>query len=139
MNKESVDAMLMAMIQGGEGISDLLFVTGKPPLVEEHGKLKPSAAGACAAVLGSEDIQRLAECLMDGKERLVSDFASLGSCDCSYSIENFARFRVNIFKQNGRHGIVMRRLQSKIPTLEKLGLPPIFRDIIKEKTGIVFV
>ena len=59
-----------------------------------------------------------------------------GSCDCSYAIENLARFRVNIFKQNGRHAIVMRKLQSDIPTLEQLGLPPVFREIVKEnRTG----
>jgi twitching motility protein PilT len=67
------------------------------------------------------------------------EFATTGSCDCSYAIENLARFRVNIFKQNGRHAIVMRKLQSKIPTLEVLELPPIFREIVKEKDGIILL
>jgi twitching motility protein PilT len=67
------------------------------------------------------------------------EFAAIGSCDCSYAIENLARFRVNIFKQNGRHAIVMRKLQSQVPTLEQLGLPPIFREIVKEKNGIILV
>ncbi len=130
----------MAMVKGGEGISDLLFVAGKPPLVEEHGKLKAAAAIApYTSELTGDDIERLAGCLMQGNPRLVDDFANLGSCDCSYSIEKLARFRVNVFKQNGRHAIVMRKLQSVIPTLDKLGLPPIFRQIVKEKTGVVFV
>jgi len=140
MNKETVDELLMAMVKGGEGISDLLFVAGKPPLVEEHGKLKAAAAIApYTSELTGDDIERLAGCLMQGNPRLVDDFANLGSCDCSYSIEKLARFRVNVFKQNGRHAIVMRKLQSVIPTLDKLGLPPIFRQIVKEKTGVVFV
>ncbi|MDP9004134.1 MAG: PilT/PilU family type 4a pilus ATPase, partial [Verrucomicrobiota bacterium] len=67
------------------------------------------------------------------------EFASTGSCDCSYAIDDLARFRVNVFKQNGRHAVVMRKLQSEIPTLESLGLPPIFREIVKEKNGIVLV
>jgi len=46
---------------------------------------------------------------------------------------------VNIFKQNGRHAIVMRKLQSSVPTLEKLALPTIFREIVKEKDGIVLL
>jgi twitching motility protein PilT len=46
---------------------------------------------------------------------------------------------VNIFKQNGRPAIVMRKLQTEIPTLDQLGLPPIFREMIKEKNGIIFV
>jgi twitching motility protein PilT len=47
--------------------------------------------------------------------------------------------RVNIFKQNGRQAIVMRKLQTEIPTLEGLGLPPIFQEMIKEKNGIIFI
>ena len=56
---------------------------------------------------------------MDGNERLTSDLDERGSCDCSYAIENVARFRVNIFKQSGRFAIVMRKLQTEIPTLER--------------------
>src|SRR6202030_4141448 len=44
-----------------------------------------------------------------------------------------------IFKQNAKQAIVMRRLQSEIPTLEKLGLPPVFSEMIKERNGIIFV
>src|SRR5437764_4935249 len=77
--------------------------------------------------------------MMDGDERLKNDFATYGSCDCSYALGDIARLRVNIFKQNGRQAIVMRKLQTKIPTLEGLGLPPIFNQMIKEKHGIIFV
>jgi twitching motility protein PilT len=70
---------------------------------------------------------------------LKSDFSTLGSCDCSYALADLARLRVNIFKQNGRPAIVMRKLQTEIPTLDALGLPPIFREMIKEKNGIIFV
>src|SRR5204863_226288 len=84
-------------------------------------------------------IHQLADHIMGGSERLQMEFAATGSCDCSYAIENLARFRVNIFKQNSRHAIVMRKLQSEVPTLEQLGLPPIFRQIVKEKNGIILV
>jgi twitching motility protein PilT len=57
----------------------------------------------------------------------------------SYALAEKARFRVNIYKQNGRRGIVMRRLQSKIPSLTDLNLPPIFAEMVKEKNGIIFV
>jgi twitching motility protein PilT len=46
---------------------------------------------------------------------------------------------VNIFRQNGNHAIVMRKLSTKIPTCDGLNLQPIFREIIKEQTGIIFV
>src|SRR5205085_1910179 len=81
-------------------------------------------------VLTSALIDQVAAQIMNGSERLRLEFANSGSCDCSYAIENLARFRVNIFKQNGRHAIVMRKLQSNVPTLEKLALSPIFREIV---------
>jgi twitching motility protein PilT len=46
---------------------------------------------------------------------------------------------VNIFRQRGRKAIVMRKLQTEIPTLDGLGLPPIFKEMVKEKNGFVFV
>src|SRR3712207_3038671 len=76
---------------------------------------------------------------MGTNQRLRTDFTERGSCDCSYALGEVARFRVNIFRQNGRHAIVMRKLQSEIPTLEKLNLPPVFREIIREKNGIVVI
>src|SRR4029077_13417889 len=74
-----------------------------------------------------------------GEERLINEYVTTGSCDCSYAIENIARFRTNIYKENRRRAIVMRKLQSKVPNLSVLGLPPIFAEIVKEKNGIVLV
>ncbi len=74
-----------------------------------------------------------------GEERLTGDLTRAGSCDCSYALPGVARFRVNIFRQNGRPSIVMRKLQTEIPTLEGLGLPPIFQEMTMEKNGIIFV
>lgn len=125
------------MVQSADGVSDLLFSVGKPPMVEHFGKLEefPIDTG----VLTPEQIKIVSVHLMQGDERLINDLARLGSCDCSYALGNVARFRVNIFKQNGRQAIVMRKLQTTIPTLEALGLPQIFREMIKEKNGIIFV
>ena len=139
MNREIVDALLTGMLHTGEGVSDLLFVAGKAPLVEYHGRLQDFPIDTPDAVLSSELIEHIAGIMIDGNERLTKDLAKNGSCDCSYAVEGLARFRVNIFKQCGRFAIVMRKLASEIPTLEKLGLPPIFREMIKEKNGIIFV
>ena len=139
MNREIIDALLTGMLQTGDGVSDLLFVAGRPPLVEYHGRLQEFPIDTPDAVLTPELIQAIADIVIDGNERLTSDLAKNGSCDCSYAIEGLARFRVNIFKQCGRLAIVMRRLASEVPTIEQLGLPPVFREMIKEKNGIIFV
>jgi twitching motility protein PilT len=139
MNKEILDALLTSMLESGEGVSDLLFVVGKSPLVETHGRLQDFPIDTPGGVLSAELIEQIAGVLMAGHERLTSDLRERGSCDCSYALAELARFRVNIFKQRGRHAIVMRKLQSEVPTLEKLNLPPIFREVTKEKNGIVLL
>jgi twitching motility protein PilT len=139
MLKEDVDSLLSSMIESYEGVSDLFFVVGKPPQIEAYGKLKPYPDDSAAAILTPNKVEDLSVFLMNGIERLQRDFLSQGACDCSYGIEGFARFRVNIFRQNGHHAIVMRKLNSLIPTIDKLNLQPVFREMIKEKTGIIFV
>jgi twitching motility protein PilT len=133
---EQLDALLSAMLNSAEGISDLLFIAGKPPQTEVHGRLKPFEA---EPPLDSASIEGLARTIIAGNQRLVQDLADNGSCDCSYSLPGSARFRVNIYKQNGNFAMVLRQLQSKIPSMDMIKLPPVFREIIKEKTGLIFV
>jgi twitching motility protein PilT len=131
-----LDQLLTAMIQSAEGISDLLFVVGKPPQTEVHGRLKKYEA---EPVLNSDRIEGLARAIIAGRPRLTKDLAETGSCDCSYSLGEISRFRVNIYRQNGCYAMVLRRLQSKVPSLESLKMAPVFHEIIKEKTGLIFV
>jgi twitching motility protein PilT len=139
MDRKTVDALLTGMLESADGVSDLLFIVGKPPLVEVHGRLSDFPIDTPETVLTPALVEQIASQVMNGSERLRLEFANSGSCDCSYAIENLARFRVNIFKQNGRHAIVMRKLQTHVPTLDSLGLPPIFREIVKEKDGIILL
>ena len=139
MDRVIIDALLKGMLESAEGVSDLLFIAGKPPLIEINGRLKEFPIDTPDSTMTPLLVEQLASEIMNGSERLRVEFATSGSCDCSYAIEDLARFRVNIFKQNGRHAVVMRKLQSEIPTLERLGLPPIFREMIKEKDGIILL
>ncbi|MDQ2658996.1 MAG: PilT/PilU family type 4a pilus ATPase [Verrucomicrobiota bacterium] len=139
MNKDLIDALLTAMVKSGPGVSDLLFAVGRPPMIEEYGVLQQFPIDTPGGVLTPEQIEQISTLLNRGDERLVSDLEKMGSCDCSYALGDVARFRVNIFRQNGRQAIVMRKLQTAIPTLEGLGLPPIFNEMVKEKNGIIFV
>jgi twitching motility protein PilT len=136
ISKVELDRLLMAMVQSAEGISDLLFVTGKPPQVEVHGQLKPFEQ---EAMLTNARIEGLAKVIISDNARLTQDLVEQGSCDCCYSLPDSNRFRTNIYRQNGNYAMVLRRLQSQIPSLELLRLPPVFREIIKEKTGLIFV
>lgn len=139
MDRATVDALIASMLETRNRISDLLFIAGKPPLVEVEGRLTPFAAEGPHSVLNPQFIDELADYIIGGDQRLINDYNTSGSCDCSYSIEDLARFRVNIYRANRRRAIVMRKLQSVVPTLESLALRPVFREMIKEKNGIILV
>ena len=136
---KKIDILLASMIESAEGISDLLFVANRMPQVEVHGRLRPFAPESPDAVLTSARIEGLAKVIINKNPRLLEDLANHGSCDCSYSLEDNCRFRVNIYRQNGNYAMVLRRLQSQIPSMDKLQLPPVFREVIKEKNGLIFV
>ena len=140
MDKRIVDALITSMLETGDRVSDLLFIEGKPPLVEIDGRLRSVATkNIHDLVVTPQLIEALSAQIIGDEERLMTEYAATGSCDCSYAIENVARFRANIYKENSRRAIVMRKLQSSVPTLAALDLPPIFREIVKEKNGIVLV
>jgi twitching motility protein PilT len=77
--------------------------------------------------------------LINGNPRLTEDLIRTGSCDSSYSVADQLRFRVNVFSQRGRYSIVMRKLNTEIPSLSQLQLPEIFRQVAQEKTGLVLI
>jgi len=118
MDKKTVDGLLAAMVQSEKGISDLLFIDGKTPLLYVYGRLCEFPLDPPGSVPLSDLIQGVADHMMGGNERLLASLAATGSCDCSYEVDGIVRLRVNIYKTNGRHAIVMRRFPSAIPTPE---------------------
>jgi hypothetical protein len=124
------------MLKTYDGISDLNFSIGHPLQVEDFGELKPVFVDPPIEQLTPVQTEQLALTLMQGNRRLMPEYLVNGSCDYSYAIAGEARFHVNIFRQRG---IVMRKLQSAIPSLKSLNLPDIFAEIAKEKTGLVLV
>jgi twitching motility protein PilT len=139
MRTPDLDRMLSAMLNTYDGISDLNFSVGRPLQVEDFGELKPVFVDPPIERLTAFQTEQIALALMQGNRRLMRDYLLAGSCDCGYSLSEEARFRVNIFRQQGHFSIVMRKLQAVIPTLESLELPAIFREIAKEKNGLVLV
>jgi twitching motility protein PilT len=139
MRLPDLDKILSAMLHTHPGISDLNFSVGHPLQVESFGELKPALTDPPIDLLTPYQTEQIALALMQGDRRLMYDYLSGGSCDLSYALSDEARFRVNIFRQRGNFAIVLRRLEAAVPTLETLQLPGIFRDIAKEKTGLVLV
>jgi twitching motility protein PilT len=139
MRAPDLDRILSAMLKTHDGISDLLFSAGHPLQVESYGELKPAFVDPPIERLTPYHTEQLALGLFQGNRRLMRTYLVEGSCDCSYALNDEARFRVNIFRQQGHFAIVMRKLQTVVPTLQTLGLPSIFSEIAKEKTGLVLL
>src|SRR5207237_3601441 len=118
--------ILSAMLQTYDGISDLNFSVGHPMQVEDFGELKPVFVDPPIEALTPYQTEQIALTLMQGNRRLIYDYLTGGSCDSSYSLGEYARFRVNIFRQQGHFSVVLRKLKAEVPPIEALGLPGIF-------------
>ncbi len=139
MRKVEWDAIIKAMLESREGISDLMFIVGRPPQVEAFGTLYPVALNPSIEELTPIQIEQMAMVMIGGNPRLLRDLVRFGSADASYGIGDKARFRVNIHRQQHNIGIVMRLLATRVPTLDELGMPPIFKKMVREKNGLILI
>ncbi len=139
MHKPELDALLHAMVEAYDGISDLVFAVGRPLQVEAQGVLHPVYTQPGISTLTAYQIEQVALTIIGEDRRLYTELFRTGSCDCGYGLSDHVRFRVNIFRQRGNWAIVMRRLQTEMPTLSSLNLPPIFQDMVGLKNGLVLV
>ncbi len=139
MRRAEVDDMLAAMLDSHENVSDLNLTVDRPLQVEASGELVAVPFTPPIARLTPFQTEIVALNLMNNDRRLSQMLASQGSCDLSYQLANRARFRVNIFQQRGQLSIVLRKLETAIPTLDDLKLPEAFRKMLDEKTGLILV
>src|ERR1051325_10569497 len=129
---------IMAMLDVGDGISDLIFSVGRPAQVEKHGELTGVDIPGIPQLTIAQTAQ-ISRQLINGNEVALRDLKDKGACDLSYAIPNCARFRVNVFKQRGTFAIVMRVIANKIPSLADLKLPTRLSELAGLKNGIVLV
>jgi twitching motility protein PilT len=139
MRRHELDQILRRMLHFEHEVSDLNFTVNKPPQIESFGELIPVNLDPPIERLTPFQTETLALNLISSNRRLTEELLRRGSCDSSYSLSDSTRFRVNIFSQRGNISIVLRKLNTDIPTLDQLGHPPIFKQVPKEKTGLVLV
>ncbi len=139
MQKQEIDHILTKMLESHDNVSDLNLTPGKPLQVESSGELVPVVMEPDIKILTPFQTEIFALNLIGQDRRLSEILIEEGSCDLSYSLGDKARFRVNIFSRSGKYSIVLRKLETKIPTLKGLNLPPAFHKMVKEKNGIIFV
>jgi twitching motility protein PilT len=138
MKRADLDRILTGMLSAHPRISDLNFTVGRPCQVAADGKLHPVVMDLATSYLIPFQTEQLALTLINDDRRLLADLFRHGSCDFSYDLSDGPRFRVNVFSQRGVYSIVMRKLESKVPTVEDLNLPDCFKAMAREKNGIIF-
>ncbi len=139
MRRPELDAILTTMLDSQPEVSDLLFTADKPLQVESFGELKPVACDPPIEKLTPFQTEMVALNLMGDNLWHLGDLLRRGSCDTAYTLTDKARFRISIFSQKGNYSIVLRKLNTVIPTLEWLNFPEVIKQIPREKTGLVLV
>ena len=113
--------------------SDMFLTTGAPVYIKIEGKLYP--LGNTGLPPGM--VKKIAYSLMD--EGQVPAFERDLEMNMAISAPDGNRFRVNVFKQRGEVGMVIRAIRSVIPSIEELNLPPVLKDIIMTPRGLVLI
>ncbi len=139
MRRAETDYIISTMLDSFDNVSDLNITVGKALQVESSGQLTAVPLVPPIEQLTPFQTEILSLNLIQGDKRLVNDLVDTGSCDFSYAFPLKARFRGNIFSQRGKFTIILRRLETKIPSVKKLNLPDIFLDVAKEKNGMILV
>lgn len=139
MKQPEIDYWITSMLESHSNVSDLNITVGKPLQVEASGKMTPVAVTPPVNELTPFQTEVLALNLINNDKRLLTDLVKSGSCDLSYWLGRKARFRVNIFTQQGHYSTVLRKLETTIPTLTSLNLPKVFNKMSEEINGFVLV
>jgi twitching motility protein PilU len=111
--------------------SDLFVTVHRPPCIKMHGKIRP----VTKSMLTPAQVEELIHSSMD--ERQKKEFEEKKECQYAISVENVGRFRASAFYQRNQPGLVVRRIETKIPTTEDLKIPNILNDLVMKKRGII--
>jgi twitching motility protein PilU len=113
--------------------SDMFLTTGAPVYIKVEGKLHPLGNTGLPAGM----VKKIAYSLMD--EGQVPIFERDLELNMALALAEAGRFRVNVFKQRGEVGMVIRAIRSVIPSIEELQLPQVLKDIIMAPRGLVLI
>jgi twitching motility protein PilT len=116
-----------------QGASDCHISAGEPPMVRLHGDLKKLDH----PTLSQDETHALIYDMMSDVQR--KNFEEHRECDFSFDLGDIARFRVNVFVQGRGLGAVFRTIPTEILPLEKLGMPPILRQLCDREKGLILV
>ena len=113
--------------------SDLFITVDFPPAIKMDGKLMPVSK----TKLTAENTKALSYAIMN--DRQLKEYEGTKECNFAISPAGIGRFRVNAFIQQGHNGMVLRAIETTVPTLDNLGLPAVLKEVCMSKRGLVIM
>ena len=113
--------------------SDLFLTANSPVKIKIEGKI----ISVGKTILTHEATDKIAHSVMNKEQEAI--FKETLECDFAIALKDSDRFRVNVFRQRGHVSMVLRRIQSKIPTIEELGFPEILSEMSLLKRGLILM
>lgn len=121
--------LLKVMVE--KDASDLFVTAGARPTIKADGTLKPLTKDP----LKPSQSRALVYSTMNDKQ--LAEFEGTNECNFAISAPGIGRFRVSAFMQRNSAGMVLRKINDYIPSLEELNLPPILRELAMTKRGLI--
>jgi twitching motility protein PilT len=113
--------------------SDLHITVGIPPTMRINGELSPYGNEK----LTPADVEEYVKGILNDEQ--YKKYQELGEMDLSYSVQGIGRFRVNVFRQRGSSAMALRTVALQLPTLDKLDMPPVIKELTQKTRGLVLV
>jgi len=123
------EKLLSLMVE--KGASDLFITAGVPPSMKINGKILPVSKTSLSPELTRETVQGVMN------EQQLQEFLEHHECNFAISARGIGRFRVSAFYQRNLAGMVLRRIETNIPTLDELKLPEVLKQLAMTKRGLV--
>ncbi len=123
------DSLLKLMVH--KNGSDLFITAGLPPSMKVHGRIVPVSKGT----LTPDQSKQICYSIMSASQK--EEFERTLECNFAIARSGIGRFRVNVFQQRNQVGMVLRKIETKIPTFDDLNLPDILKELAMTKRGIV--
>lgn len=135
MERDQATELIHNLLRGmiAKKASDLFITSGFPPAFKLFGVMTPMSPQS----LTPQHTQELARSIMN--DRQAAEFEKTKECNFAISPPGIGRFRVNVFMQQQRVGMILRTITTEIPDLDKMGLPPVLKDIVMTKRGLVIL
>ncbi|MBS0591723.1 MAG: PilT/PilU family type 4a pilus ATPase [Proteobacteria bacterium] len=128
-----MDITYFLKLMNDKNASDMFLSTGAPINIKISGTLTPLGNAAMPAGLA----KRIAYSMMD--DRQIARFEQDLEMNLVTHLKDIGRFRVNVFRQRGEIGMVIRAIKSVVPSIEELQLPPVLNTLIMEPRGLILL